>query len=83
MSMWHKINRSFHSPFKGGVLFEGYIAYSITSTTRQQMMETGKRPRPNQAAMMPSAKAIAPASGDDVASVMAGKVITARVTYGT
>ena len=47
------------------------------------MIETGKRPRPNQAAMMPSAKAMAPASGDDVASVMAGKVITARVTYGT
>ena len=47
------------------------------------MMETGKRPRSNQAAMMPSAKAMAPAIGDDVASVMAGNVITARVTYGT
>ncbi len=47
------------------------------------MIDTGKRPRPNQAAMMPSAKAMAPASGDDVASVIAGNVITARVTYGT
>ena len=44
------------------------------------MMETGKRPRPNHAAMMPSARAIAPAMGDDVASVIAGNVITARVT---
>ncbi len=44
------------------------------------MMETGKRPRPNHAAMMPSARAMAPATGDDVASVIAGKVITARVT---
>ena len=47
------------------------------------MTDTGKSPSPNHAAMMPSARAIAPASGDDVASVIAGKVITARVTYGT
>ncbi len=47
------------------------------------MTDTGKRPNPNHAAMMPSARAIAPASGDDVASVIAGNVITARVTYGT
>ena len=64
-------------------ILSAYIVYSIISTTRQQMMETGKRPRSNQAAMMPSAKAMAPAIGDDVASVMAGNVITARVTYGT
>ena len=61
-------------------ILSAYIVYSIISTTRQQMIETGKRPRPNHAAMMPSAKAMAPAIGDDVASVMAGKVITARVT---
>ena len=81
--MWHKINSPSHPPLKGGVLFKGYIAYSITSTTRQQMIDTGKRPRPNHAAMMPRISAKVPASGDDVASVMAGKVITARVTYGT
>ena len=47
------------------------------------MTDTGKSPRPNHAAMMPRTSAKVPASGDDVASVMAGKVITARVTYGT
>ena len=47
------------------------------------MTDTGKSPSPNHAAMMPSARAMAPAMGDDVASVIAGKVITARVTNGT
>ena len=38
------------------------------------MTDTGKSPRPNHAAMMPSARAMAPAMGDDVASVIAGRI---------
>ena len=48
-----------------------------------EMRATGKRPRPNQAAMRPTARAMMPASGVSVVSMMAGKVMTARVTYGT
>ena len=38
---------------------------------------------PNQANIIPTIKAIAPAIGVCVASIIAGKVITASVTYGT
>lgn len=44
------------------------------------MMDTGNSPNPNHAAMIPRMRAKVPANGDDVASVMAGNVITARVT---
>lgn len=53
---------------------------SITNTNTQQKAETLKRLAPSQAAAMPKIRAAAPASGIRVASVMAGKVITARVT---
>lgn len=47
------------------------------------MTDTGNSPSPNQAARMPAARATAPAKGEAVASIIAGTVITARVTYGT
>ena len=47
------------------------------------MMDTGNNPSPSQAATMPTTKDTAPATGEDVASTMAGNVITASVTYGT
>lgn len=47
------------------------------------MMDTGKRPNPRHAESMPIRSAAHPASGVVVASVMAGKVMTASVTYGT
>ena len=56
---------------------------SNTNTTTQQSTETGKSPAPFHAATMPAARATPPAMGDWVALVMAGKVMTARVTYGT
>ena len=56
---------------------------SKTNTTRQQMTETGNRLRPAHADTMPTTKATAPAIGEDVASSIAGNVITAKVTYGT
>lgn len=44
------------------------------------MIDTGNSPNPNHAAIIPRTRAKAPANGDEVASVMAGNVITARVT---
>lgn len=55
----------------------------LMKTVRQQMIATGKRPRPSQAAAMPSRRAAKPAHGVPAESTMAGKVITASVTYGT
>ena len=46
----------------------------------QQMMATGKSPNLNHAATRPTMRATMPASGVSVVSMMAGKVITARVT---
>ena len=48
-------------------------------TVPQQRMATGSIPRPNQAQPSPTPMAAHPAMGDWVASVMAGKVITASV----
>ena len=49
----------------------------------QQAIATGKSPSPFHAIKMPTIKASAPASGVAVASMIAGKVIIASVTYGT
>lgn len=49
-------------------------------TTRQQMMATRKRPSPDHAAAIPMRSAKTPANGVPAASIMAGTVITARVT---
>ena len=46
----------------------------------QQMMATGNKPAPRQAAKRPTASATMPDTGDSVVSTMAGKVITAKVT---
>ena len=53
---------------------------SVTSTTRQQAAAVPKSPAPNQAAAIPPMRARAPARGIWVASIMAGNVMTARVT---
>ena len=50
------------------------------STIRQQVAAVPKRPAPNHAAAIPATKASAPAAGTCVASIIAGKVITASVT---
>ena len=44
------------------------------------MMDTGKSPSPAQAAIIPRISATAPATGLFVASMIAGKVMTASVT---
>ena len=56
---------------------------SKTNTTAQQEIATGNSPNPSQAQMIPTIKAISPATGDWVDSIIAGKVMTASVTYGT
>ena len=53
---------------------------SITNTSTQQITDTGNNPAPHQAARMPTASAAAPEMGVWVASMMAGKVMTASVT---
>ena len=50
------------------------------STVMQQTAATPSSLTPSHAAKMPAAKATAPASGDWVVSIIAGKVMTARVT---
>ena len=56
---------------------------SVTNTTVQHSSATLKRLAPNHAAKMPAISASVPEIGDCVASIIAGKVITASVTYGT
>lgn len=46
----------------------------------QQAIATGKSPSPFHAIKMPAIRASAPARGVAVASMIAGKVITASVT---
>ena len=50
------------------------------NTTAQQAQATGKRPAPKKERTIPATSAITPATGDWVASTIAGKVITERVT---
>ena len=52
-------------------------------STTQVRTATGNSPAPNQAATVPAASAAMPALGCMAASIRAGKVITASVTYGT
>ena len=49
----------------------------------QQIAATGKSPKRNQATTIPANKAIIPDHGVGVANIISGKVITAKVTYGT
>ena len=51
----------------------------MIKTTAQQAQATGKSPRPKYDKRIPTTRAIIPATGDCVASTIAGKVITARV----
>ena len=53
---------------------------SKISTVAQQARATRNKSAPSQAAAMPMIRAAAPETGLWVASRMAGKVITARVT---
>ena len=71
-----------------GLLFAvpGFLSYRNSSrmnTVAQQATETVNRLAPFQANAMPAASAASPAYGLRVVSMMAGKVITASVTYGT
>ena len=61
----------------------GWVNSSATSTVRQAETATKNSPRPKYASSMATTKAIAAAMGDCVADSMAGKVMTASVTYGT
>ena len=56
---------------------------SLINTMMQQESDTLKRLAPIHATMTPTIKANAPDMGLWVASKIAGKVITANVTYGT
>ena len=56
---------------------------SATKTTAQQITATLKRLAPNHADKIPTPNANEPEICDCVASIIAGKVITASVTYGT
>ena len=56
---------------------------SSMKTVRQQRIATGKRPALNHAAIIPRMRAKVPVHGDFVLLMMAGKVITERVMYGT
>lgn len=60
-----------------------YTIISVKNTIREHIVATGNSPKPHQAAKTPTISARIPATGYSVASIMAGKVITARVTYGT
>ena len=57
-----------------------FINNSAINTTTQHKEATGKSPAPKNAAIIPAARAIIPAIGEFVASIIAGKVITERVT---
>ena len=50
------------------------------NTMRQAMTETANRLAPRHARMIANTKAIAPPTGDAVASIIAGNVIAANVT---
>ncbi len=52
-------------------------------TIIQHITDTGNKPKPIQAAIIPKTNEHAPAIGEPVASMIAGNVMTDRVTYGT
>lgn len=56
---------------------------SKINTTTQQIQATVSNCPFNKEAITPTAKAQRPASGMPVTSMMAGKVITLKVMYGT
>ena len=53
------------------------------NTVIQAPTATGKSPKPKKAIARATMRAIIPEIGDCVAPIMDGKVITAKVTYGT
>lgn len=57
-----------------------HIKNSVTNTKTQQSIATLKRFAPNQAAVRPAIKLIIPDIFEDVEFIIAGKVITAKVT---
>ena len=59
------------------------MMYSNINTVMQLMQATEKSFAPNTEATMLTAKATKPATGDCVALMMAGNVITDSVTQGT
>lgn len=56
---------------------------SSMKTVMQQRIATGKRPALNHAPIIPRMRAALPTHGDFVVWIMAGKVITESVIYGT
>lgn len=52
----------------------------MINTSKQHITDTGKRPAPSHAAMIPASNAKRPEIGLWVACKIAGKVITASVT---
>ena len=60
-----------------------FVNNSITKTITQADTATKNSPLPKYASAIAATRAIAAAIGDCVAESIAGKVITAKVTYGT
>ena len=60
-----------------------YKNNSIINTAKQEQTATPKRLTPKYARATPVTRAASPDQTDSVASMIEGKVITARVTYGT
>ena len=58
----------------------GWVNSSMTNTMTQALTATVNKPLPKYANAIAATRAIAAAMGDCVAWMMAGKVITARVT---
>ena len=56
---------------------------SIRNTIMQAEAATAKRLAPFHASITAKMKATEPATGESVASIMAGNVMAAKVTYGT
>ncbi len=52
-------------------------------TVEQHITETANKPNPLHAEMIPATNDTSPIPGHEVASIMAGNVITDKVTYGT
>ena len=69
-----------NAPFlKGSVLHSNLIINSHTNTIAQQLTATPKRLTPKYANKIPIINDISPANKLSVVSIIAGKVITAKV----
>lgn len=60
-----------------------FINSSVKNTMMQQILATGKSPAPKKAQVNPVTKAKIPEICDCVELIIAGKVITDKVMYGT